>query len=193
MTLIEKYIQHNNFGKQLGMHFTIITEGEINYYLKITPDHLATPLSAHGGVISALADAALGVCALSAVYKENKVVSTVEYKINFLAPALVNDELVAHAKALRKRKTYFNCGVHNTLCVCEAKDGGGKINCKSNRNFQCLRCNKSRVLIFNHRDVADNQVFNHRDAPHSQRFARRFTEKESKAFFSSYLSNGGPL
>ena len=88
----------------LGMHFNIITEGEINYFLKITPEHLATPLSAHGGVISALADAALGVCALSAVYKENKVVSTVEYKTNFLAPALLNDELVAHAKVLQKGK-----------------------------------------------------------------------------------------
>ena len=103
-SLIEKYIANNKFGASLGMHFSIITEGEINYYLKITPDHLATPLSAHGGVISALADAALGVCALSGVYKENKVVSTVEYKINFLAPALVNDELTAHAKILQKGK-----------------------------------------------------------------------------------------
>ena len=56
-SLIEKYIAHNNFGKQLGMHFNIITDGEIEYHLKITNDHLATPLSAHGGVISALADA----------------------------------------------------------------------------------------------------------------------------------------
>ena len=86
------------------MHFTIVSDGEINYFLKITNHHLATPLSAHGGVISALVDAALGVCALSAVHKENKVVSTVEYKTNFLAPAFLNDELVAHAKVLQKGK-----------------------------------------------------------------------------------------
>jgi acyl-CoA thioesterase len=104
MNLIEKYIAHNKFGASLGMHFNIITDGEIEYFLKITQDHLATPLSAHGGVISALADAALGVCGLSCVYKENKVVSTVEYKINFLAPAFVNDELIAHAKVLQKGK-----------------------------------------------------------------------------------------
>lgn len=86
------------------MNFNILADGEIEYFLKITKDHLATPLSAHGGVISALADATLGVCGLSAVHKENKVVSTVEYKINFLSPALLNDELCAHAKVLQKGK-----------------------------------------------------------------------------------------
>lgn len=103
-SLIDKYIANNKFGESLGMHFNILSDGEIEYHLKITEQHLATPLSAHGGVISALADAALGVCALSGVYKENKVVSTVEFKINFLAPALVNDELIAHAKILQKGK-----------------------------------------------------------------------------------------
>jgi uncharacterized protein (TIGR00369 family) len=104
MDLIEKYIQNNHFGKKLGMHFNIISDGEVEYFLKITQEHLATPHAAHGGVISALADAALGVCGLSAVHKENKVVSTVEYKINFLAPALLDDELYAYAKVLQKGK-----------------------------------------------------------------------------------------
>ena len=103
-TLIEKYIANNYFGKLLGMHFKIISDGEINYYLTITEQHLATPHAAHGGVISSLADAALGVCGLSSVYTESKAVSTVEYKINFLSPALLNDELVAHAKVLQKGK-----------------------------------------------------------------------------------------
>lgn len=104
MNLIEKYIQQNHFGKFIGMHFEIITDGEINYFLKIETQHLATPQAAHGGAISALADAALGVCGLSAVHKENKVVSTVEYKINYLSPALLNDTLVAHAKVIQKGK-----------------------------------------------------------------------------------------
>ncbi len=99
------------------MHFNIISEGEVEYFLKITQDHLATPHAAHGGVISALADAALGVCALSAVHKENKVVSTVEYKINFLSPALLNDELYAHAKVLQKGKRILivECSIFSHL------------------------------------------------------------------------------
>ncbi len=104
MTLIEKYIAQNNFGQLLGMHFNIIADGEVEYFLKIESKHLATPNAAHGGAISALADAALGVAGLSSVYKENKVVSTVEYKINYLSPALLNDELKAHATVLQKGK-----------------------------------------------------------------------------------------
>ncbi|MGE0567705.1 MAG: PaaI family thioesterase [Bacteroidia bacterium] len=101
-SLIEQYISQNQFGKYLGMQFEIIAPGEVNYYLKIEEKHLATPSAAHGGAISALADAALGVCGLSAVHTDNKVVSTVEYKIHFLSPALLNDKLKAVAKVIKK-------------------------------------------------------------------------------------------
>lgn len=86
------------------MDFTIVKAGEVNYKLIISEKHLATPLSAHGGLISSLVDAALGVAGLSAVYEENKVVSTIEYKLNFLNPALLNDELLAKAKVEQKGK-----------------------------------------------------------------------------------------
>lgn len=104
LTLIDKYIQYNFFGKLVGMDFKIIAEGEVEYYLTITKDLLATPHAAHGGVIAALADSALGIAGLSAVHKENKAVSTVEYKVNFLSPAFLNDQLVAKAKIDQKGK-----------------------------------------------------------------------------------------
>jgi acyl-CoA thioesterase len=103
-TLIEQYISQNYFGKHLGMQFEIIEEGLIHYYLTISQNHLATPNAAHGGAISSLADAALGVCGLTSVYKENKVVSTVEYKIHFISPVLLNDKLKAVAKVIQKGK-----------------------------------------------------------------------------------------
>lgn len=103
-TLIEKYIENNYFGKLLGMHFKILSEGEVDYFITIKKDHLATPNAAHGGVINALIDGALGVAGLSSVYKENKVVSTIEYKSNFLAPAFLNDKLIAKAKVEQKGK-----------------------------------------------------------------------------------------
>ena len=102
--LIENYITHNHFGKLLGMEFKIISDGQLEYYITINKNHLATPLAAHGGLIAALIDGALGVAALSSVYKENKVISTVEYKTNFLNPALLNDELKAVAKVDQKGK-----------------------------------------------------------------------------------------
>lgn len=114
--LIEKYIANNHFGKLIGMDFKIIDEGNVEYYLTISKTHLATPNSAHGGVIASLVDAALGVAGLSAVYKENKVVSTVEYKTNFMNPALLNDELKAVAKLEQrgKRILIISCDVFAT-------------------------------------------------------------------------------
>lgn len=102
MNLIDKYISQNHFGESLGMNFKIIEPGLIHYYLKIEDKHLATPNAAHGGVISALMDALLGVTGLSAVEKENKVVSTIEFKINFLSPALLNDQLIGIGKLEQK-------------------------------------------------------------------------------------------
>lgn len=102
--LIEKYIASNAFGNYLGMHFIIKEPGMVVYSLVIKDIHLATPHAAHGGVIAALIDAALGVAALSAVCDNNKVVSTIEYKTNFLAPALLNDTLMALAKVEQKGK-----------------------------------------------------------------------------------------
>ncbi|MGZ3899899.1 MAG: PaaI family thioesterase [Bacteroidia bacterium] len=103
-SLIEKYKQYNFFSKLIGMDFKIISDGVVEYHLTIQKDHLATPNAAHGGAVASLVDAALGVAGLSIVYKENKVVSTVEYKINFLSPVLLNDKLVAKAKVEQRGK-----------------------------------------------------------------------------------------
>lgn len=101
-SLIDQYVENNCFGKLLGMNFEVKTPGEVHYHLKITKEHLATPLAAHGGVIAALMDALLGVGALSVSSADKKVVSTIEFKLNFLNPALVNDELLGISKTEQK-------------------------------------------------------------------------------------------
>jgi uncharacterized protein (TIGR00369 family) len=102
MSLIDQYIKQNLFGESLGMKFEVKEPGLVHYYLKIEKQHLATPNAAHGGVISALMDGLLGVTGLSAVEQENKVVSTIEFKINYLAPALLHDELLGIGKIEQK-------------------------------------------------------------------------------------------
>ncbi len=125
-SLIDKYRLQNQFGRLIGMDFTIIKAGEVDYKLTLVEKHLATPNAAHGGLISSLVDAALGVAGLSAVYGENKVVSTVEYKLNFLNPALLNDELLAKAKVEQKGKRLLiiSCDVYavnrNNLLIAKA-------------------------------------------------------------------------
>ena len=99
--LINSYISQNNFGQLLGMNFSIISLGKVEYSLKIIESHLATPVAIHGGVIASLLDATVGVGALSAVCEVGKVVSTVELSISYLSPAFLNDELIATSELLK--------------------------------------------------------------------------------------------
>lgn len=110
--LIQKYIEYNQFGKLIGMDFNVLSAGNIEYHLTIDSDHLATPKAAHGGVIAALMDAALGVAGLSAVCENDKVVSTLEMSTHFLSPALLGDALKAKANVISKG---------NRILVIEAK------------------------------------------------------------------------
>lgn len=99
--LVQGYIQSNRFGDLLGMDFEILKPGVIQYSMPITEKLLATPVAAHGGSISALMDATMGVCALSQVLSENKVVSTIEMKISFVAPAMLGSVLIATADIVK--------------------------------------------------------------------------------------------
>jgi uncharacterized protein (TIGR00369 family) len=110
--LIQKYIEFNQFGKLIGMNFKVISAGNIEYYLTIDSIHLATPKIAHGGVVAALMDAALGVAGLSSVCESDKVVSTLEMSTHFLLPTFLGDSLTAFASVISKG---------NRILVIEAK------------------------------------------------------------------------
>ncbi|MFM6935769.1 MAG: PaaI family thioesterase [Flavobacteriales bacterium] len=102
MSIIEAYIEQNHFGKWLGMSFEILEPGVVAYRLQVLEKHLATPMHAHGGCIASLLDATLGVGALSLVSDEQKVVSTVDLSIQFLAGVKKSDQLFAYSKCLKK-------------------------------------------------------------------------------------------
>jgi uncharacterized protein (TIGR00369 family) len=102
--IVQGYIKSNNFGKLLEMNLEIIDPGLIIYKMPITDNHLATPVAAHGGSICALMDASMGVCALSQVINDMRVVSTIEMKISFVAPAIRGDVLTAKASIVKSGK-----------------------------------------------------------------------------------------
>jgi uncharacterized protein (TIGR00369 family) len=125
-SLLEQYIEKNHFGDLLDMKFEVIEPGEVNYYLKISKNHLATPVAAHGGCISALIDATMGVGALSLVEDSFSVVSTLELKVSFLESVLEGDKLISKSLILRKgRKIIFaEAEVKNQKNVVVAKGSG---------------------------------------------------------------------
>jgi len=102
--LIEEYIKSNHFGAFIGMDFELLNPGKTLYTIEIKNQHLATPNMAHGGLISALLDASMGVGALSMVAMNNQVVSTVEMKVNFLRAVRLGDKIIATSILVRKGK-----------------------------------------------------------------------------------------
>jgi uncharacterized protein (TIGR00369 family) len=55
---------------------------------------LATPTTAHGGLVAGYMDGILGLAALYVSSEDGKLVSTVEFKINYLAPVFKGDILI---------------------------------------------------------------------------------------------------
>lgn len=102
--LIELYNSMNHFGRFMQMHYTVIQPGEVEYKLLIREELLATQRAAHGGALAAFMDAILGVASLSAVADEGKLVATIEFKINYLKPALLGDSLTGKGKVIQKGK-----------------------------------------------------------------------------------------
>lgn len=113
--IVKAYIAHNHFGAMLDMEFQLSDPGEIIYHMDIQEKHLATPRAAHGGAVSAFMDATMGVCALSQVVRDNKVVSTIEMKISFVSPALIGKKLIGRAKTIKKGKriVFVEGEIHN--------------------------------------------------------------------------------
>lgn len=102
--VIQFYKHNNAFGRTIGMTFELVEPGKVIYKMKVEPEILAQPIAAHGGAITALMDATLGVAALSLVCEDNQVVSTVELSTNFLKPALIGDHLVGEAELIHRGK-----------------------------------------------------------------------------------------
>ena len=129
--LLKKYNEVNSFGKLIGLELELIEPGHVAYKMTITEDHLSNPFAAHGGAVAAMMDGILGVAALSDAVEHKKLVSTVEFKINYFAPVERGDHLVGKGKVVFKgNRLYYSEGkIHCTnkgdLLVCS---GSGTFN-----------------------------------------------------------------
>jgi uncharacterized protein (TIGR00369 family) len=100
--IIDLYHQVNQFGKENQLKLILIEPGKITYEMKVLPKHLATPTAIHGGMLAAMMDAVMGVASLSAVADQNKLVSTVEFKISYFNPAFLGDILTGNGSVDKK-------------------------------------------------------------------------------------------
>ena len=92
------YNRINRYGRANGMVLAVPAPGQAEYRMVVRDEHLSSPGVAHGGVLAGLMDAALGAAALSLAFITGELVSTVEFKLNYLRPVLLGDELRAVAQ-----------------------------------------------------------------------------------------------
>ena len=104
MNILDIYNKYNNFGRLFDMNHKVVAPGYIEYNMVVKEEHLATPTAMHGGAMAGFMDGVLGVAALSAVEAENKAVSTIEFKINYLSAVFLEDKLKGIGTVLRKGK-----------------------------------------------------------------------------------------
>lgn len=95
----------NHFDRDQGLEFEIVSPGEITYKMTILEKHLSSPNTAHGAVMAGFMDCVLGLAALSLAVTEGNLTSTVEFKLNFIRPVHLGDELIGHGRVEHKGKS----------------------------------------------------------------------------------------
>ena len=102
----------NSFHQQklmetIGAALTRVAPGEVEIELPFKDSLTQQHGYMHGGVVTAIADSACGYAALS-LFPAGAEVLTVEYKVNFLAPA-TGPRLVARGRVIRRGRTISVC------------------------------------------------------------------------------------
>lgn len=104
-TFIEIFRSINKYDIDNSMTFEIHSPGHITYRMTIQEKHLSSPNTAHGASIAGFMDCVLGLSALSQAIETNNLTSTVEFKINYIRPVRLGEELVGVGKVIHKGKS----------------------------------------------------------------------------------------
>ena len=101
----------------IGAKLTLVKPGEITIELPVRPDLAQQHGFVHAGIVTLIVDTACGYAALTRMPPAAAVL-TVEFKVNFLAPA-AGEKLIARGWVIRAGKTL-------TVCMGEvhARNGG---------------------------------------------------------------------
>lgn len=132
-----------SFGRQavmttLGATLTNVTPGTVDILLPYRADLAQQHGYVHAGVIATVLDSACGYAALS-LAEANTAVLAVEFKVNFVAPA-VGESFVARGRVVKAGRTL-------TVCTGEAYAMGG--------TEKLVATMQSTIMNVRGRDIAD--------------------------------------
>lgn len=95
----------NKYDLENGLTFEIHSPGSITYKMTIQEKHLSSPNIAHGASLSGFMDCVLGLSSLSEAITKDQLTSTVEFKINFIRPAKLGEELIGKGSVIHRGKS----------------------------------------------------------------------------------------
>ncbi len=124
------------FLRMLGATLRSVRPGEVEIELPFSPLLTQQQGFVHGGVIATILDAACGYAALSCM-PEGSEVLTIEFKINFLVPA-VGDRFVAYGRVVR-------AGRNISVCQGEVVSHGGSDGAAPTRTIAVMQASMMRV------------------------------------------------
>lgn len=102
---IEIFKSINKFDQENELTFEIHSPGSITYKMTMQEKHLSSPNIAHGAVIAGFMDCVLGLSALSEAVTRENLTSTVEFKINYIRPVKLGEEIVGTGKVVHRGKS----------------------------------------------------------------------------------------
>ena len=110
-----------------GLNIKKINETNYEFKVLVQDIHLNSSKTAHGGFISTIADTGMGTTAHQVA--NNKRCVTINLNINYISPALLNDNLIGKIKVLKKTNTlvFINCEISNEKNIIAEVSGTWKI------------------------------------------------------------------
>ena len=95
----------NKYDLDNALTFEIHEPGDITYKMTIQDKHLSSPDTAHGAVLAGFMDCVLGLSALSQAVIQGNLTSTVEFKINYVRPVKLGEEITGTGKVVHQGKS----------------------------------------------------------------------------------------
>lgn len=129
----------NKYDLDNGLTFEIHEPGSITYKMTITEQHLSSPNTAHGAAIAGFMDCVLGLSALSQAVTLGNLTSTVEFKINYIRPVSLGEEIIGVGKVVHKGKSL-------TISSGEVKNSKGELIALGQGTFNTYPFNKKDFL-----------------------------------------------
>ncbi len=95
----------NKYDIENEMTFEIHSPGSITYRMSVQEKHLSSPNTAHGASVAGFMDCVLGLSALSEAITRGDLTSTVEFKLNFIRPVKLGEEMIGTGKVIHRGKS----------------------------------------------------------------------------------------